>query len=332
MFYAATILAVGISFINPVGWDAFTIAANISAKYKSIHANIQEYESPWGVYYKYKIYPIQYDYLSLVLLFPVIFALRNKKIDLSHLLLLSGTFIMSVSAIRFIVYYMIIGAIVLGKESNTLITGLLQKRFSRVTHEKIVNGLSVLALLSIVLYVVGIHTFERVTYNIARNYSVPEAAVDFIEKNHLSGNMFNEYGYGGYVTWRLYPWKKTFIDSRSLNITVRTEYGWVYEAAEYAEEVKPKSKTPLWIRLLNHYKINFILLPVIDLYGQIPPLMIELVESDKWIPVNSTPISVIFIRNNEYNSAIIEKYKLSKDIIYNIIIYQSAGRALSNKD
>ena len=47
--------------------------------------------------------------------------------------------------------------------------------------------------------------------------------------------------------------------------------------------------------------------------------------------VNSTPISVIFIRNNEYNSAIIEKYKLSKDIIYNIIIYQSAGRALSNK-
>ena len=130
---------------------------------------------------------------------------------------------------------------------------------------------------------VGIHTFERVTYNIAKETIRFQAAVDFIEKNHLSGNMFNEYGYGGYVTWRLYPWKKTFIDSRSLNITVRTEYGWVYEAAEYAEEVKPKSKTPLWIRLLNHYKINFILLPVIDLYGQIPPLMIELVESDKWI-------------------------------------------------
>lgn len=330
LFYTATVLAAGVSFLNPAGWDAFSIAANISSKYKAIHTHIQEYESPL-TFYKYRVYPIQYSYVFLALLFPVIMLLRNKKMNLSHFFLLSGILIMSLSASRFVVYYMIIGTMILGKESDTLLAGLLQKRFSRATNEKIVNGLTVLVLVSIVSYVVGIRTFERVTYRVAKEYSVPEAAVDFIERNHLSGNMLNEYGYGGYITWRLYPWKKTFLDSRSLNITVRTEYGWIYTATEYAEEVTPKSKTPLWIRLLNHYKINFILLPVVDLYGQIPPLMFKLAESDKWIPVHCASISVIFVRNNDYNRAIIDRYKLSKDIIYNVIIYQSAGRALTNK-
>lgn len=332
LFYIATILAIGISYINPAGWDAFDIAMNISSKYKPLHMNIQEYESPFSVFYQHKVYPVQYDYLALVLLFFLIVILRNKKIDLTHVILLSGTFIASISAIRFIGYYMIIGTMIIGKETDILIGNLLKRRFSEKTYTRILDGLTVPALLSIILYAAGTHESGKFRFNIAEDYSVPEAAVSFIGKNKLSGNMFNEYAYGGYITWRLYPWQKTFIDTRSLNMTVRIEYTWIMQATEYAEEVNPsKSNTPLWERLLNHYKINFIFIPMLDQYAQIQPVIFKLVESDEWVPVYCDPISVIFVRNTEQNMPLIKRLKLSEENIYNAIIYQAAKKAISNE-
>ncbi len=331
LFYTASVLAIGVSYINPAGWDAFSVAMNISAKYKPLHMNIQEYASPFSVYYKNKVYPVPYDYLALVLLFPTILVLRNKKIDLTHIILLSGTFIMSISAIRFMVYYMIIGTMIIGRESDILAVNFLKSRFSKKTYTRILYGLTLAVLLSIILYVTGIHKFDKFGFDIAKGYSVPEAAVDFIEKNKLSGNMLNEYGYGGYITWRLYPWQKTFIDSRTLNMVVRTEYIWIIQA-EYAKEVNPsKSNTPLWERLLDHYKINFIFIPMLDIYSQIQPVIFNLVESNKWVPVYCDPISVIFLRNTEQNSPLIERFKLLKENIYNAIVYQAANRTLNNE-
>lgn len=331
LFYTATILAVSFSYINPAGWDAFTVAMNISSKYKSIHMHIKEYESLFSLYYQ-KIYPVQYDYLALTLLFPLILILRNRKIELSHIILLSGTFIMSVSAIRFIVYFMIIGTMVIGKETGILTENLFKIRLSERTYTIVQNGLTLAVLLSIIFYATNIHKSDKFSFNIAKGYSVPEAAIDFIEKNKLQGNMLNEYGYGGYMTWRLFPEQKTFIDTRSLNIMVRTEYEWIMQATEYAMEVNPsKSNTPLWERLLNHYKINFIFIPMLDIYAQIQPVIFKLVESNKWVPVYCDPISVIFVRNSEQNSALIERFKLSNEDVYNVIIYEAARRALGNE-
>lgn len=41
----------------------------------------------------------------------------------------------------------------------------------------------------------------------------PYGAVQFLKERHLSGRMFNEYNWGGYLVWKL-PEKKVFIDGR----------------------------------------------------------------------------------------------------------------------
>lgn len=329
VFYIAAAFAVLISFLNPTGWDAFYTA--LTAKYKLIYASTQEYESPFSLY-RYKVFPIYYEYLSLVLLTIVVLLIRNKRISLTYIILLSGTLLMSFSAIRFIVYFMIIASMIIGKETDMLIKSLLLSRLPGKAYNKISCGLTTAVLLSVVLYASGTLKFDQFRFGIERSYFVPEAAVDFIEKNKLPGKMFNDYGYGGYIAWRLYPWKKNFIDTRALNLTVITEYDWIKNATESAKEVNPSiSNTPLWQRLLNHYKINFILMSVLDLYGQIPPVVFELLESDKWVPVYYDPISIIFIRNVEQNKAMIKRNKISKDIIYNVIVYQCAKFALINK-
>ena len=43
----------------------------------------------------------------------------------------------------------------------------------------------------------------------------PVAAVDFIEKTGNVGPIFNDYNWGGYLIWKLYPGRRVFIDGRA---------------------------------------------------------------------------------------------------------------------
>ena len=43
----------------------------------------------------------------------------------------------------------------------------------------------------------------------------PKAAVDWMIKNQPEGNLFNAYGWGGYLIWRLYPEYPVYIDGRA---------------------------------------------------------------------------------------------------------------------
>ena len=329
LFYAAATLAIGFSLINPTGWNAFIIA--FSPKYKIFTEGIQEYQSPL-FYLKNKIYPVSYDYMSLFILFPVLLAFRNKKFDLTHGLLLSGLLFMALTATRFIVFYATIAAMVLGKETDVLIKGLVEKRVSEKTYSLLVSAIAVICLLSALVFAGGTLRFEKFQFGLSKNYSVPERAVNFIESNNLKGNMLNDFAYGGYLTWRQYPREKTFIDTRALNYTVMMEYSWITNAVSSIQSAElPAGRMPLWERLLEHYNIDTIFLSVLDVYGQVPPLIFRLTEGDKWIPVYSDSRSFIFIKNTKSNGGIIEKSKLSKDAFYNTVILSAASWALQNK-
>jgi len=324
LFYTATVMALGLSVFNPTGWDAFSFA--LSSKYNVLKEGVHEYYPPI-VMYKSKLTSVSYGYLFFILSFPLVLILRNKKLDPSHAILLSGTLFMSLSAMRFIFFYAIIGSMVIGREADIIVKNLLSARFTEKAYQRVMNFLTVAVLLSAIFFTVG--TFNL---KISDGSSVPKTAVDFIEKNRLQGNMFNGTGSGGYIAWRLYPWKKTFIDTRSLNIVVRNEYNWIMLAAEDAREVNPsKSNTPLWRRLLNHYQINFIFIPLLDIYSQVEPVVFELAESDKWVAVYSDSTSVIFIRNTEQNMDIIKQFKILKDKIYDAIIVMSAADAFFDR-
>jgi hypothetical protein len=45
--------------------------------------------------------------------------------------------------------------------------------------------------------------------------SFPKTAVDWILKNKPQSNLYNAYGWGGYLIWRLYPTYSVFIDGRA---------------------------------------------------------------------------------------------------------------------
>lgn len=48
------------------------------------------------------------------------------------------------------------------------------------------------------------------------NSSVPEGALKYMDKKEITGRMFNEFGWGGYIVWRDFPKREVFIDPRAL--------------------------------------------------------------------------------------------------------------------
>jgi hypothetical protein len=105
----------------------------------------------------------------------------------------------------------------------------------------------------------------------------PTKALDFIRKSGLSGNMLNEYIFGGYLIWAA-PERKVFVDGRAdvYDPTgVLAEYGnW------HAAQTDPKV-------LLDKYHINFCLLPSDSPMARIVQLLPgwKLVYSDKFAAV-----------------------------------------------
>jgi hypothetical protein len=49
----------------------------------------------------------------------------------------------------------------------------------------------------------------------AESETFPKSAVDWMLVNKPEGNLFNSYGWGGYLIWRLYPEYHVYIDGRA---------------------------------------------------------------------------------------------------------------------
>ena len=307
--------AITISAINPNGFSAFL---SLSPEGKLIGANVQELQSPLSLY-QTKVRQVDWEYILLVFLFPIVAILRNKKTALVHYLLLLGLLYMSITALRFVIYYVCISAMILGRELYYLI----DEHFKKVAFNKQKFNLvaSSLILVSSILFASGFVDFNKIKFTKAERVSVPKGAADFIEAHSIRGNMFNDMGFGGYLLWRLYPWKKIFIDTRQLNFVVTMEFAWIIKATESIENPKlPEGKKPLWERLLDHYKIDLVVIDTMDLFGQVKPITFSLLRNEKWVPVYCDLISVVFVRDIKENEEIINQYKLADDFVYNAII------------
>lgn len=321
-------LALLFSFLNPNGWDSFVIS--FAQKYKVFLKGVQEWEPPFSFFTK-KLRPLDYYYVVLIGMAGLLIFLRNRKLEVIHLLLLGGFLYMSLQSTRFVLFFGIIAAMIMGPEFDRIVKTL----FARAVPPRFSGKLEAVLLLLVVcgtaIMLVREAAGSKISFSIASRYSVPVRAVDFIEKNGIKGNIFNDYGYGGYVTWRLFPQSKNFIDTRSLNYPVMLEYGWIQSAAEFDPSVAPsKSNTPLWKRLLKHYKINYMLLAPTDINGDVFPLVLNLLESDDWVPVYVDRVSLIFVRKSGENDELIARYRISSQDLYNMLIYKSAENALAD--
>jgi hypothetical protein len=71
-------------------------------------------------------------------------------------------------------------------------------------------------LVSCFLLVIGVRFFQALRQQpLTESEAFPKAAVDWLIENKPNGNLFNTYGWGGYLIWRTYPQYRVYIDGRA---------------------------------------------------------------------------------------------------------------------
>src|ERR1019366_3884255 len=107
----------------------------------------------------------------------------------------------------------------------------------------------------------------------------PKAALDFMQRQHINGRIFNQYKWGGYMEWNA-PALKTFIDGRA-DIFV---YNGVFEDFLSATALEHS------FEILDKYKIDYVFLQPKE------PLDYLLEHSSSWHPIYSDKVAVLFER------------------------------------
>jgi hypothetical protein len=82
-------------------------------------------------------------------------------------------------------------------------------------------------------------------------WAFPAGACDFLLAQPGGGRLYNDYGWGGYCLWRLWPRYRVFIDGRAE----------VYFNAGYSEYHAIEALQPGWEERLRQWKVDTVLLP-----------------------------------------------------------------------
>jgi hypothetical protein len=118
-------------------------------------------------------------------------------------------------------------------------------------------------------------------------WQLPTRAADFLAAHKVTAPMFNTYGNGGYLVWRLWPAEKDFIDPRGLSEEAFADY---VRILAYAPDVD---------HLLDKYGIQVIVVDGFDRFtGQVRGLALALSDPNQktWKLMQADEKGVVFMR------------------------------------
>ena len=238
------------TLINPVGWHLWqTILGYVTDRYL-VDLTI-EYASP--DFHS----PISWAALLFIGLALFILSRGWKKSSLAEGSLMMGWAALGLFGVRNLPIFAIVAAPILASHVQAAASGnirllRLEARFQAL--EKSARGL-LWPILTVALVcgllAGGIHLDPQRTGYRFRPDVFPVQAVDWVESNPQSGNMFNEFGWGGYLIYRLWPDYKVFMDGQLFYGETITRHHQQILNAE-----------PGWEDVVQQYDIRWMLVPV----------------------------------------------------------------------
>ncbi len=236
-----------VSLMNPAGVKLWTTTFNfLGSRYLVGHT--QEY-LPVNIHQ-----PEAVPFLLMVALSIFLLAIKPVKTPLSHALLLAGWTVMAFYSARNIPIYAVVAVPILAGTASAVIEPRarwqqIEARFliiGRVSKSSLWVWLSTAALLLLLTFSPSVRDHPR--YDAEK---FPLAAVEWIEANPQTGNMFNYFPWGGYLLYRLYPQYQVFIDGQ-------TDFYGEAMTREYEAVITVQQN---WQKILEKYQVAWALLP-----------------------------------------------------------------------
>lgn len=289
-----TMLSLLTSLANPIGYKIllfpFTLVGN-----KYIMDHVHEFLPP--NFHE----PIFFKYLFLLSIGLLSFS--RKRLNLIELLLLLIFTYMALFSFRYVPLFAIVVAPMLVFRVDDFFTHSTSKvvEFFRkkadgfAATEVLARGIlwpSVACILALVLLAAD---FVEYSFDAKEK---PIAAVEFLKKEHISGNMFNDDEFGDYLIYAAWPDYRVFIDGR-LDM---------YGASRIKEYKKVREIETDWQNVLKKYDIDWIFFEAKSTLSR------YLLATSGWRLIYADKVAHIFVKDIPRYQSLIEKYGNAKPL------------------
>ncbi|HEY8740368.1 MAG TPA: hypothetical protein VIN56_07235 [Candidatus Dormibacteraeota bacterium] len=233
---------------------------------------------------------------AMLLLFPVLLTLSKRKPRVTDMLLLLTVTVLALQSVRHIALFVAAGVPVLAELAqaawDTATGGRRILRDPRPGRALGLMNAAVLGLVAIAVLVVSVPHARSGPSSAAVRKDYPVAAVDSFKGDPPPGQMFNQYGWGGYLTYRLWPQRQVFIygDAAVMGDSFLDEYQGI-------EVIKPDYRATLDRRHVDW---------VIDYSGN--PLDVALEETGDWIPTYRDDQTVVLVRRSDATAGYLDRH------------------------
>lgn len=245
---------------------------------RTMQAYIQEWFSP--DFHQFEFQP--FAWLLIGTLAAMAFA--GKRVSLTQTILLAGFGYAALRSARNIPIFAIIAAPILAEQLWHLIETRGWANALSSTRARVTRGMAIVNWIVLLLIVAA--GAARVAMVVSNQRAVerakyPAAAVDFLQAQKISGALYNAYGWGGYLIWRLYPETRVFVDGRA------DVYGDAFIEEVYLKAYRGGAD---WRAPLDQYDVRIVLVE------PTAPLTVQLSREAEWKKVYADDQAVIFTR------------------------------------
>lgn len=274
---AVTAVCLIAALINPIGYHILLFPLTlVSNGYLMDH--VTEFVSPNF----HQSLTFKYVLLAMIALF----AVSREKLTFIEVVLIVFFVNMSLYSVRYIPLFTIIAAPVIFRRTDSLINDsdsrpiqFLKRRAERIAALD-ASATGLLWPVVAVVIVIVLAAEGKITFAFSEK-AKPVAAVEFMKRERIPGNMFNNDEFGDYVIYSAHQQYRVFIDGR-LDM---------YGAARLREYYKVTNFEHDWRDVISKYRIGWIF------FDADSPLSRYLLAQSDWRLIYADKVANIFVRN-----------------------------------
>jgi hypothetical protein len=275
------LLSFAVTFINPAGiylWG--TSVGYVGNSFMTSHTI--EYLSP--DFHERDMWPFMF-----MVAFALFALMQERKLQVREALLLAGWTIMSLYSVRNMPLFAVITAPIYGSLiqpwAEKIVNWLKPSDGPRESENVLRGYVWIVASILFFGFVLwrGIPIDQKGTGNIFLPDKMPVQAVDWLQKNPQDGKVFNQFIWGGYILYRMWPTETVFIDGQ-------TDFYGEALMREYFDVINVSAD---WENILDKYDVSWLLIPRDETLAR----YLYSVDDDSWNVIYQDDTSVIFRRD-----------------------------------
>lgn len=282
------VLTIAACIVNPVGIEIFWFPIRVTSD-RFIMDWVTEFMSPNF----HQTLPFKYMFIAVI----AALALARTRLNLIEAALLTLVSYMALYSVRHVSVFAIVVAPILLRMSSGIASSLprrlsefyqaRRKIFAELDAQLVGKLWPAMAVFVVLGF--AISGTIRVSFS---DKIFPVAAVEFLKREKLTGNMFNNDEFGDYLIFSAWPQYKVFADGRSD----------MYGEKHGGPYLKVAGVQPGWKEILHRYDISWVF------FQTQTALSAALAEQRDWQPIYSDKIATIFVRKIPDHQHLIAKY------------------------